>query len=312
MSDFDKNALLAAVEHIPALPQLVSSINAIDEASDSAGYELQKLLASNEDLDAKLLKVVNAIYYAYPDPIASISEAAALLGYTLTRNLLIATAFIDSFRQPGKVKFDRARFWKHSLATARTAKEFAEAEGGFSEEETRDLYLAALFHDFGMIILESFFPEMFQRVLEGVASGKSYVEAETASLGEWGHPAIGRDVATQWGMPASLVEAVAFHHSPAACADPDMKRFVSLIHLAHYGTELAGFGIFAGGAPAPFDATIYNTLSLTKETVKQLTIRQLDAKDEINEIATILIAQSGAAALAKKAARPKQPAGKKK
>lgn len=312
MAEFDKNALLAAVEHIPALPQLISSINAIRDSEESAGFELQSLLEPNEDLNAKVLKVVNTIYYAYPDPIGGLAEAVSLLGYPLTRNLVIATAFIDSFRQPGKIKFDRARFWKHSLSTAHAAKAFAEAEGGFSEEEARDIYLAALFHDFGIIILETFFPEMFQRVLEGVASGLPYVEAERMALGEWGHPAIGRVVAGQWGMPASLVEAVSCHHSPASCAEPGLNRFVSLIHLAHYGAELAGFGIFSGTPPAPFDPGVYNHLALTKDAVKQLTISQLDARDEINEMATILIAQSGAAALAKKSSRPGQAGGKKR
>ena len=84
MAEFDKNALLAAVEHIPALPQLISSINAIRDSEESAGFELQSLLEPNEDLNAKVLKVVNTIYYAYPDPIGGLARLSpARLSLTL-------------------------------------------------------------------------------------------------------------------------------------------------------------------------------------------------------------------------------------
>lgn len=311
MPAFDKNALLAAVEHIPDLPQLIASLNSIPVDDPAAGQKLDELLSGKQDLAAKALKVYNTIHYAYPDPIASFFEASAIIGYPLTRNVLIVTAFIDSFRAPPRLKFDRNHFWKHCIAVAHAAKEFAEAEKSFSEEEIRDIYLAALFHDFGIVILECFFPEMCQRVLDGVATGESYYDAEKKALGDWQHTVIGRIVAEQWGLPPIVVETAAWHHQPDQVTDPALARCVNLIHLAHYSTELAGFAVFAGTKPAALDPASYASLALTREQIKQLTLRQLDEKDDMNETVTILLAHSGAAALSRNA-KARKSAGARK
>ena len=77
---------------------------------------LADLIGKDPALSAKVLRLANSARYSPLRSVSSLREATASLGMTMLRNLTMATCLSGSF--PTIVGLDRARFWRHGIATA--------------------------------------------------------------------------------------------------------------------------------------------------------------------------------------------------
>jgi putative nucleotidyltransferase with HDIG domain len=105
------------------------------------------------------------------------------------------------------------RLWNHSLLVGSIAAKIAKAEGADKSVVGAALQ-AGILHDLGQLILATHLP----------------LETERETIGAT-HAQVGAYLLGLWGLPDSTVEAVAFHHEPAACA---LRAFAPLtaVHAA--------------------------------------------------------------------------------
>ena len=81
-----------------------------------------------------------------------------------------------------------------------------------------------LLHDAGRLVLAANLPESFERVCQLAAEkGLSHWEAEREEFGTT-HAEVGAYLFGLWGLPESIVEAVAYHHSPSRCPHPGLRH----------------------------------------------------------------------------------------
>jgi HD-like signal output (HDOD) protein len=77
-------------------------------------------------------------------------------------------------------------------------------------------YEAGLMHDIGKLVLATAAPAGAAKAASLVAvAGRSIVEAEQEVFG-CDHGIVGAYLLDLWGLPPTIVEAVAYHHRPAA------------------------------------------------------------------------------------------------
>ena len=91
--------------------------------------------------------------------------------------------------------------------------------------------MAGLLHDAGKIVLAASIPEEYAEVLrltseEGMSTG----QAERQVLGTT-HGEVGAYLFGQWGLPAPLVEAVAYHVHPSNSPASEFGM-IGIIHVA--------------------------------------------------------------------------------
>ncbi len=310
MSPITVDQILERSEMLQKIPHLISRLNGIDPLTATAGHELAQIIDEVPNLKEKILNLVNSLYHSYPDPVSSITSAVVVLGFDLISNMVITTTMINTFNSPSSIDFDRRRFWIHSIATAEATKQFAEEKKSLNEQEIRALYIAAILHDFGKLILEALFAEEFGSIIEATEKGgDSYLNIEKKQLFSMTHDTIGKIVAQKWELPDFVTEAIEFHHNPAKYTGDKHSKQLYILHLAHYAATIAGYSSFAKTKPAGIVKGTLEQTGFDKEAVKRLAIALMKRKEEIIELVDML---AGEDAKTVKKKKKKSFFGKKK
>jgi len=77
-----------------------------------------------------------------------------------------------------------------------------------------EAFIAGLLHDMGIVIIDHYFPEKFEAILETMTKERlSLIQAELKVLG-FTHALVGKLVAERWNFPGLLVETIRYHNKP--------------------------------------------------------------------------------------------------
>jgi HD-like signal output (HDOD) protein len=104
-----------------------------------------------------------------------------------------------------------------------------------------DIYLGALMHDIGKLVLGSNFPSEYREVVRSFGDSQALREAEQR-LFDATHAEVGAYLLWLWGVPVSIAGIVAQHH-PAASDPIQVSEPAAIVHLADR--------IVRGGESAP-------------------------------------------------------------
>ena len=82
---------ILAVKDLPTLPGVLTEVSALVENPDSSTDQISKVIAKDQVLSAKVLKMVNSPVYGFPGRIGSIQHALVLLGFNVIKGIIIST-----------------------------------------------------------------------------------------------------------------------------------------------------------------------------------------------------------------------------
>ncbi|MDH3886754.1 MAG: HDOD domain-containing protein, partial [Desulfobacterales bacterium] len=123
MSMPDPQKLIKKIDDLPTLPRTVLKITELVNDPKSSAKDLARIIADDQVLTARLLKLVNSSFYGFPQRISTVTGAIVLLGFDAIRSLLLTTSLFDLFANRNRQKKkDQERFWDHSLGCAVGAK----------------------------------------------------------------------------------------------------------------------------------------------------------------------------------------------
>ncbi|NDE25309.1 MAG: HDOD domain-containing protein, partial [Betaproteobacteria bacterium] len=86
------------IEHVATLPEVAVGIMEIVDDPDSSAKDLNRIIARDPALAARVLKVVNSSFYGLPRQIGSINRAISLLGLNAVKHVAIAASLARIFR----------------------------------------------------------------------------------------------------------------------------------------------------------------------------------------------------------------------
>src|SRR5271154_1168679 len=87
-----EHEILAAVDLVPPLPEVVNSILTQVGNLHSSAADLEALIKKDMVIAGRLLKMVNSPFYALSNPVASITQAVAMIGFASLRSLVLAAS----------------------------------------------------------------------------------------------------------------------------------------------------------------------------------------------------------------------------
>lgn len=202
----DPTALIARkIKELPPLPLVVAKLVQVTDDDRSNARDVQEVLASDQALASKVLKLVNSSFYGMSGEVSTISRAIVILGFAAIRNLATGLGVVGAMARVGGSR--QEAFWAHAIGTAAAAQVIAENTG---YEDPEEAFIAGLLHDIGHLILASAMPREFAAVMDG---GRwNLLEREQKTLGAT-HNKVGQKVLRHWKLPEKLGHAVRFHHN---------------------------------------------------------------------------------------------------
>lgn len=224
----DLQKALSKVTELGSLPEITTRIVEIVENPKSTAHDMHEIVRSDPALASKVLKVVNSAFYGLPSQISSLDRAIVMLGLSAVKNIALAASLSRLFR-PGALsdRFQVRDLWTHCMSVGVCTKMIAEASFGQAEEA----FVGGLVHDVGLLVEYQVFPDKLKEVANRCeANPQSFLKAEREIVGA-DHTVFGATIAGRWKFPASLRNAITYHHDPNSLKQ-EFKRMVTAIQVA--------------------------------------------------------------------------------
>ncbi len=203
--------LVSTTGDLAALPTTVVRLLELLRDQTCAAEQLAQVLDRDGAMTANVLKLCNSAFYGLRGTVSTTRQALVMLGNRAVATLAFATGMVPVMRRHlVGYGMDRERFWEHSLHSAMAAGLACERMG--VGDRGCEAFTAGLVHDVGMLALDAHLSTYGMRVLPAQPLF-NVVEREREALG-FDHTEAGGLLATNWGLPASLVAAITFHHRP--------------------------------------------------------------------------------------------------
>jgi HD-like signal output (HDOD) protein len=195
----------------------------------SSAVSVLRIVEQDLALSAKLLQIVNSSAPAPTKSVGTLDDAIARLDRDTLRALALSSCLVQNVEQAQSMPgLSLARLHEHALLSARIARRLManSADGQLA-------FTTALLANAGKLVLWLWWPERFALVIEACKSGVPPREAEQLLFG-FTHAEVGAYLLGLWGLPATSVEAVAFHHEPrpAARGGAHGLEVVTAVHVA--------------------------------------------------------------------------------
>lgn len=249
-------------EDLPPFPDLVWKV--IDLASDpcTGARDMERVIEKDQSLTARVLRLANSAYFQRSREVKTVRAAAALLGNSQIRSLVLTAAL-----KPMMSGSPLSRvLWEHSLAVALASRLLA---GSLGEADPEEAFVAGLLHDVGKSLFDRQHPARFAesaRLLRSTPEMTS-VEAERSALGV-AHPEVGAIVAMFWRLPPALGDAILYHHEPER--SESFQRLCSIVHVADLLALKLGIGLVERPDLDLLESPVAWALRLTPATVERI------------------------------------------
>ncbi len=224
-------ALVGKFKNLPSFPSLYVEVMKELNAEDPSVENIAGVIARDPAMTAKMLQIVNSAAIGLSRKVGSPFEAVQFLGLGTVRSLVLSAHIFSCFEQTNIKGFSVSELWDHGMKTGRIAcmiMQYEQAE----PSDVEDAYIAGMLHDIGKLMLADGMTAQFQETIALAAERNVHVqETEKEILGAT-HAAVAAYLLGLWGLPASIVEAVAFHHHPAS-SDSRALGPLTAVHVAN-------------------------------------------------------------------------------
>jgi len=208
---------------LPSMPevarQLIASFQ--DDAVDLR--TITDLAEREQSIAVKVIRVANSARYSPTRDVASLRDAAIILGMESLRNIVLSSAILQAF--PRAQGLDRIRFWKHSIATGGYARWLGRLLGVDSDSS----YLAGFMLRSGQLLMARSIPTLIADVEARCRFPGARMRVERELIG-CTHAEVTAELSRRWSLPVRLSSA--FSATPAPLAETPPSLLAITLHMA--------------------------------------------------------------------------------
>ncbi|MCD6581284.1 MAG: GGDEF domain-containing protein [Desulfuromusa sp.] len=195
---------------LPSPPAIAVQILNTVQKEDAALSELVKIISADPALTGKMLQIANSGFYALKNEVTSIDRALSVLGTNVIKNIALSFVIATDMRGEKQSSFDFDDYWRRSVTSAVAAELLIQQLG----QKDDDIFVTALLHDIGMLVLFMHKRDDYSELLQEVSlSEKTLVELERDKY-NFSHQQVGATLINKWGLPDSISEPIGHHHNP--------------------------------------------------------------------------------------------------
>jgi len=222
--------LVSGLHSLPTIPSNYQGVIRTIHSADSSVQDIGEAINKDMGMTSRVLQVANSAYYGYSKKITNPTEAAQLLGIETLKSLVRYTHVLNNFPQTPASNAIFDKVWRHSIGVAAIARRITMLQ---TQNETlaEEAFTAGLLHDIGKLILMSIKPEEYKEVIRAAAEAKTPIHLlERVKLGTT-HAETGGYLLSLWGIPLTILEAVAWHHFPSESTERTFSPLTA-VHIA--------------------------------------------------------------------------------
>lgn len=203
---------------LPLLPQVAAQVMNLTNDPNADASKLAILIHQDQALAARVLRISNSPAYMPRTPIVSLQQAVARLGMNLLGEIaLIASIRGGGMEVPGH-EADIHQLWRHAFASGAYAKEIARLR----RLNVEIAFLCGLLHEIGKpVVLKA----VAQIARENGCAGDTVIP----ELVERHHAQVGTLIATKWGLPNQVSEAIAHYDDPVHAASCSREAMMTCL-----------------------------------------------------------------------------------
>lgn len=206
LHDTTIRSIVGRIDALPAAPRMYIKLAGLlaDENSDIG--QISETVRSDPALAAKALQLANSAFFHGDRNITDIEDAVERIGFNMLSKLVLANEVFSDGDRPD-IDALRLRAVRASRLAGTICPPFAPAETATT---------AALLADVGKLL-----PDIDRLCAEADAEGSGFPT----------HAEVGAYLLGVWGLPPTIVEAVAHHHRPARVNHSAFDA-VGVVHVA--------------------------------------------------------------------------------
>jgi HD-like signal output (HDOD) protein len=217
--------VVGRVTKLPALPQTYARLSSLMSDPNVGVGDIAKAISADPAVTAKVLQMVNSSFFRLARRISRIDQAVNYLGLTAVRNIVMSVEVFSHWgAHPELPDLTPDRLLARAQRVAAAA--WALTSGTPIAD---DALLAGLLHKIGYwVLLQECPADLARAVAMARAESISLPAAERHVIGA-SHAEVGAYLLGLWGLPYSVVEAVAFQHAPAQVAHAQFDVLAALV-----------------------------------------------------------------------------------
>jgi len=146
----DPQRLVQGIVKVASLPSIYLKIEKAIADEKTSNNDLADIVAEDTALAAKLLRLANSAMFSFPSKISAIPQAVTIIGSRQLRDLVLACSVTSVFKDMPAQLVDMESFWRHSVASAVTARILSQTR---NDSNIESAFVAGLLHDIGRLFL---------------------------------------------------------------------------------------------------------------------------------------------------------------
>lgn len=222
--------LVTRLDTLPSFPTLYVDIMSELATENPSLENIAHIVEQDPAMTAKMLQIANSAAFGLARKVNSPYDAVQYVGTGTVRSLALSAHVFSAFEKTEIRGLSLPRLWEHAIRTASLARSLLR-HSGVEPGEAEEAYAAGMLHDIGKMMLAANATAGYQQAVNlAHEHGRVLHEAEQEVLGAT-HAGVGAYLLGLWGLPATIVEAVAFHHHPAASQGRQLGALTA-VHVA--------------------------------------------------------------------------------
>lgn len=266
------------VRTVPSLPEVVTQVVRLVNDPKSSADQINQIMVKDTAMAAKILRMVNSVYYGLSEPVHDLEQAIVILGFKTIRSVALSIAVINLFQQQD-ANFNMKAFWTHSAVMACISRLLAQ-KARLPEPETA--FVIGLLKDIGMLILVQHAPAETRSLIAVAREYRMPVWKAARKVLTTDHAEIGAWLCRQWELDDEIVDAVEHQARIDLATD---KRLVAVSMFGEYLCALKKIRFAGQCDEAALDSAVWTHLGVDKTAlVEVLSV----INDEVDNARTLL------------------------
>ncbi len=272
-----REEIIEQVNLLPPIPHVAMKLSVLLNDPEVDVNDLVDTVKYDPGLTARLIVMSNSAYLGGAGSITSLKEALVRLGTKQVYMFVVSTSVQPMMNNSlDGYGLTDGEMWRKSIVTA-AAAEALEAKLGGSQRET--IFTAAILHDIGKLVMDSFVLRESGPLSQGAHCGKSPFEHQETELLGINHNEAGARLLRQWGLPEEFVSVALWHHDPDI-AERD-RHLVDVVHLADSVCMSLGLGLGNDGLCYKLSSEAFARLGATEKMLQEVAVETLSDMDGI-------------------------------